>query len=227
MTTSRLVAGTIFVPLPNLGRARRDADVESIAVTSSTDFRARRPVASKVTSFASSVASPNVRAGLRLPHAGPDDRRRVPQEGQRAEHRDEDARHRSEVETPPHGNLRTSASRTSASTAMSSAAGTSKSGKRSSMVDETRFEPGFLQMVEDGVHTLLEARLVGGDERLATGLMGHVAEELGVHGKMAALIDGLAEEVRPGLHVHVVPVADLHRVDADPFFLPQVRRVLG
>jgi hypothetical protein len=45
MTTSRLVAGTIFVPLPNFGRARA-MKARSIATTSSTALIARRPVAS-------------------------------------------------------------------------------------------------------------------------------------------------------------------------------------
>ncbi len=58
-------------------------------------------------------------------------------------------------------------------------------------------------------------------------LLRHLAEQLGVHGEVLALVDGLAEQVRAGLHVDVVAVADLHRVDAHALLLGEVRRILG
>ena len=113
-----------------------------------------------------------------------------------AEHRDEDTASDREVVAPPHGNLRTRTSRTSASSATSTTPGTSRNGKRSSIVRRLRLEPGLLEVVEDRVHALLEARLVGRDEGLAAGVVRHRLEQVRVHREVPRAVDGLAEEVR-------------------------------
>ena len=109
----------------------------------------------------------------------------------------------------------------------STAAGTSRSGKRSSIVDACASNRVFSRWSRIECMLFSSARLVGRDERLAARVVRHRAEQLGVHGEVLALVDRLAEEVRARLDVDVVAVADLHRVDAHPLLLREVRRVLG
>ena len=77
------------------------------------------------------------------------------------------------------------------------------------------------------MHALLEPLAIRRDERLAARLAGHLLQQRRVHGEVRALELRLAEEIDAALDVDLVAVADLHRVDADPLRLRQVRRVLG